>query len=376
MRSISDEARRRALVARHHLDGQASTLTQAVHDLVALHSSDPITPHLGLWARVQGYDTAQLDAAMSHAVWRLHAMRRTLWVVPSQSVGHFDAAVGQDVLRKERKKLVGWVSAVRDDAEDWLEHLSAAVVAEVAASPGIHTRQLHEAVPELTTKVTLGSGKWTAEVPVGSRLLFCLAMELELARVASSGSWKTSQYGWRPAPEVARPSVDEGRRWLVQRYLERFAPVTTTDIRWWTGLTAAQVKKALAALDAEAVVLDAGEAWVLPGQVLPESSGVCLLPGLDPTPMGYQERAWYLGDHGDALFDRNGNVGPTVWVDGRIVGGWAVDAEGTVHTRLLEPVGSAHRDEVAQRARALQAWLSGLSVTPRFRTPLERELVG
>lgn len=255
-------------------------------------------------------------------------------------------------------------------------HLSGAVVAEVAANPGIHTRELHERVPELSTKITVGSGKWTSEVPVGSRLLVCLAMQLRIARAATSGSWRTSQYGWCQAPDVQRPSVEEGRLWLVQRYLDRFGPVTTADIRWWTGLTAAQVRKALDALDVEAVAVDDGEAWILPGQLLPEALGVCLLPELDPTPMGYKERSWFLGNHGGVLFDRNGNVGPTIWVDGRIVGGWAVDGEGEVHTWLLERVSEARQDEVERRARALQEWLNGVPVKPRLRTPLERELSG
>ena len=50
---------------------------------------------------------------------------------------------------------------------------------------------------------------------------------------------------------------------------------------------------------------------------------VALLPGLDSTVMGWKERAWFLGGHQHALFDVNGNAGPTVWCNGRIVGGWA-----------------------------------------------------
>ena len=48
-----------------------------------------------------------------------------------------------------------------------------------------------------------------------------------------------------------------------------------------------------------------------------------LLPTLDPTTMGWKERDWYLGAHaGRLLFDGNGNAGPTIWWDGRVVGGW------------------------------------------------------
>ena len=56
---------------------------------------------------------------------------------------------------------------------------------------------------------------------------------------------------------------------------------------------------------------------------------IALLPALDPTPMGWSGRDWYLpAEHRAALFDRTGNIGPSVWCDGRIVGGWAQRPDG------------------------------------------------
>jgi hypothetical protein len=100
-----------------------------------------------------------------------------------------------------------------------------------------------------------------------------------------------------------------------------------------------------------------------------------LLPALDPSAMGWAARDWYLGDHRAALFDRSGNIGPTVWWGGRIVGGWAQRKDGEVVWRLLEDVGRAVTKAVEQEAAELAAWLGAVRVTPRFRTPLERELV-
>jgi len=102
--------------------------------------------------------------------------------------------------------------------------------------------------------------------------------------------------------------------------------------------------------------------------------GAALLPGLDPTPMGWQSREWFLGPHGPALFDRTGNIGPTVWWDGRIVGGWAQRSSGEVVFRPLEDVGSDAVAAIAAEAARLESWLGELRVTPRFRTPLERDL--
>jgi hypothetical protein len=101
---------------------------------------------------------------------------------------------------------------------------------------------------------------------------------------------------------------------------------------------------------------------------------VALLPALDPTVMGWSGRDWYLGEHGPTLFDRNGNAGPTVWWDGRVVGGWASRADGEIAVRLLEDVGAEGAAAVEAAAGGLARWLGGVRVTPRFRTPLEREL--
>ena len=61
---------------------------------------------------------------------------------------------------------------------------------------------------------------------------------------------------------------------------------------------------------------------MLPGDEGPSPAPgpwAALLPALDPTVMGWLDRGWFLGDHEKALFDRTGNVGPTVWLDGRVV---------------------------------------------------------
>ena len=108
---------------------------------------------------------------------------------------------------------------------------------------------------------------------------------------------------------------------------------------------------------------------------MPEAA--TLLPALDPTPMGWKERDWFLPAEEtsrQSLYDAYGNIGPTVWWAGEVVGGWAVRADGSVATRLLTDRGGAAARAVQEAAEALLPRLQGTVVVPSFRTPLEREL--
>jgi hypothetical protein len=118
---------------------------------------------------------------------------------------------------------------------------------------------------------------------------------------------------------------------------------------------------------------------MLPGDLEPPPEAepwAALLPALDSTPMGWQQREWFLGEHASRLFDRTGNVGPTLWWDGRIVGGWAQDRDGQIVCRFLEDAGSEAIVAADAAAQRLAGLLGGVRLTARTRgmTWLEQEL--
>ena len=156
---------------------------------------------------------------------------------------------------------------------------------------------------------------------------------------------------------------DEARVELARRWLRSFGPATVADLRWWTGWSAGEVKRALTVIEPVEVTLDGGgAALVLADDVAPVKAPkpwAALLPALDPTAMGWTGRDWYLGPHAGALFDRSGNVGPTVWWCGRIVGGWGQRPDGEVVVRLLEDVGADAATAVAAEADRLARLLDG-----------------
>jgi hypothetical protein len=86
-------------------------------------------------------------------------------------------------------------------------------------------------------------------------------------------------------------------------------------------------------------------------------------------------RDWFLdGPAREQLYDRSGNIGPTVWWGGRVVGGWAQRADGTIAYRLFEDIGADATRMVKDNAAKLGAWLGDIRVKPRFPTPIDKEL--
>jgi hypothetical protein len=392
MRTIDDAERRARLGTRHHLATPAADVDEAADAVVGLHSSDPVTVYLSARARVEGFGVGDLDDALyeRRSLVRMLGMRRTLFVVPRATAAEMDAGCTKALAAGERLRLVKLLEeqgVASGDADAWLtdvcERTYAALVARGSATAAEVTRD----VPELALKLTFGEGRrWATTVGVSTRVLFLLATDARIVRARPVGTWVSGQYRWAPVSSWLGedlPTLDprEARAALLTRWLRAFGPGTTTDVTWWSGWTVANTKAAFADVGAVEVSLERGGAgWVLPDDVAPVKGRaprwIAFLPGLDPTVMGWKERAWYLGPHATALFDRNGNAGPTIWCDGRVVGGWAVVAPGEVAVRLLEGVNDAARRRIDAEAARLGAWFGDVRVTPRFRTPLERGLVG
>jgi len=356
--------------------------------MVGLHASDPATVYLAARARVAGLVDADMERVLydERSLLRLLGMRRTMFVVPHDLAAVIDAACTKALAPPQRRRMVKMITdqGITDDGEAWLADVEAQVLAALARSGEATATELRAELPAFRHSIQFGEGKtWGGAVGVSTRVLFLLATAGKIVRARPKGSWLSSQYRWTllerwiggPLPVLDR--VDAQRE-LLRRWLATFGPGTFTDMKWWTGWTVRDTTAALEGLGAVEVELDEGTGFVLPGDEGPvdeQGEWVALLPGLDPTTMGWKEREWFLGGNGTALFDRNGNAGPTVWWNGRVVGGWSQrKADGEVVYRLLEVV-PKHVDEmVAAEAATLQEWLGEVRVTPRFATPLDKEL--
>ena len=109
---------------------------------------------------------------------------------------------------------------------------------------------------------------------------------------------------------------------------------------------------------------------------VPAERWVAVLPGLDPTIMGWKQRDWYLPETSSEVFDSAGNGGPSLWVDGRVVGAWAQTRDGTIHTHYFERVAAARRRELDQRIEELKSWIGDTRYTVRFPGDIHARLLG
>jgi winged helix DNA-binding protein len=388
MRRIGVEERRARLGVRHHLAASARAgVVEVAGDLVGLHATDPATVYLAARARMAVPEVTAVERALyeDRTLVRLLGMRRTMFVEPVELMPVVQAACTDAIAVQQRRLLVDLLgkAGLADDPAAWVEEVEQVAVDALAASGGATTAELARHDPRLAQQIVLARGKpYEGRQSVVSRILMVLAAEGRVVRGRPLGSWVSGQYRWsvvdawlpEGVPELPR---QDAQAELVARWLAGFGPATAADVKWWTGLTMGEVRPALAKAGAVEVDLDGSPGVALADDLDPVPAPepwAALLPALDPTTMGWAGRDFYLGPHRPVLFDRNGNAGPTVWWDGRVVGGWAQRKTGEVVLRLLEDVGADAAAAIDAEAARLADWLGPVTVTPRFRTPLEREL--
>ncbi len=389
--------RRARLGLRHRLaagcqpPAQPAGPAEVARSLAAVHGTDPSSVYLGILARLGGGDIECVQRALyqDRTLIRLLGMRRTVFVATLDNAALIQAACSQAVAARERRKLLGRLaeSGVPGDVDGWLADVEQAALSALTARGEAAAAELADDDPRLRTQIVLARGKsYEGRQNVSSRILFLLAAQGQVVRGRPRGSWTSHQYRWSPMElwcpgGLADWPTEAAEVELARRWLHAYGPAPADDLRWWAGWGKTQLSRVLTELKPAEVDLDGVPGIALADDLAPVGDvapWAALLPGLDSTPMGWQQRDWFLGPHGPRLFDQAGNIGPTVWWDGRIVGGWAQHRSGEIVCRFLEDAGSAAAAAVDAAAQRLAGLLGEvrLSARTRGRTWLEQELAG
>lgn len=399
MRTVSREERRQRLWRLHHLAEPLAgpdDLVTAARDLVGIHSSDPVSVFLALRARVDGATPDRIEQALyeERSLARFLGMRRTMFVTPPSLVPTYYHAVTASLAAAERRRSLKFLTqgGITDEPGPWFDRIATKTLAALRGRGEATATELTADIPELGLQIEVGQGKkWGGKIGVSTRILFWLATAGKIMRARPLGSWRSTMYRWAPTESWLGFSLDQepadpsaARAELARLYLQAYGPATFDDLQWWTRWTKGQTKAALEALEPVEVVVEERTALMLEDDLQSvseqdtawDNERVVFLPALDSTVMGWKERDWYLGDLASRLFDRNGNAGPTIWHRGRVAGGWAQRPDGEVALQILVDIGKDAQMAAEREAASLATWLGDIRFTPRFRTPLERELTG
>jgi hypothetical protein len=267
MRRISVQDRRRALVRRHHLGGDAGGPEAVARALIGLHAADPASVYLSVLARSSTSTVADVSAAMyeRRSLVRWMAMRRTLFVFPYEDVPMVQAAVSTPLAAVLRRRLVsrlernGSEPAVDGTVDAWLAGVEGGVEQALARRGTATGAQLSADEPALRTRIRPGAPSDRPEY-VTTSVLTLMSAEGRFVRSTPTGAWTSRHHRWEPVSSWwpgGLPPVDpaEAQRDLARRWLERFGPATIEDLQWFTGWTKATTLRALDGLPVEEVDL-------------------------------------------------------------------------------------------------------------------------
>src|SRR6266508_3386785 len=136
------------------------------------------------------------------------------------------------------------------------------------------------------------------------------------------------------APEPYRPDREEALAIMAVRYFRSHGPTTRQDFTGWTGLTAADAKRGIAAAgDALTTVRVDGVDMLVASALLDahaatrvtlKATDVLALPGFDEYLLGFKDRSMMLAaEHKQAIIPGgNGMFQSTIVRAGRVIGTW------------------------------------------------------
>jgi len=342
----------RATLARQSLlHREPLGVVEAVRRVCLIQAQSPPSPYLALWNRVTDFDPAALDRAYAdHAVVKATLVRQTLHAVAAEDYPSFHRAVAR-TLRRSRLSDRRFTATGLSDAD-----VDALVPELLAFAAQAGTGADFEAMLTERVGVVPKPGLWWA-----------LRSFAPLVHATTGGPWS---FGDRPS-YVAAPiepfdgAVTAALPRLVRRYLEAFGPASTGDIAQFMKLARVSVRAALDVLADDLQTHRGPDGTVffdVPGGALPPADTPApprLMAMWDSILLAYQDRSRIIPpDYRTLVIRSNGDVLPTLLVDGYVAGVWR-PAEGGIEATAFHPLSNETWDGLGTEAAALVAFLAG-----------------
>ena len=342
----------RAEIARRRLRGlllrgpRPATPAEVVRELLAMQSQEDRYARWSVAQRMAGGSAAVVEAALAEgSILRTHVLRPTWHYVARQDLRWLMALSGPRVDRRNarRHQELGLDDAALGRSND--------VIAR-AVSEGPHTR------PELATLLE-AKGISTE----GQRIAY-MVLHAELTAVVCSGPPRSRQHTYAAfddrVPPDTGPEGEAALAELARRYFSARGPATVGDFSWWSGLTAPEARRALAAAaaDLESMVVDHREYWLGDVDGERDEPGIDLVQCFDEIIISFRPTRDVLQTD-TVAFAVPGDVDGFRHVmlhDGRLLGHWRSPAgrAGLVETRLaaeIDVLATRLLDAAVERSR-------------------------
>lgn len=360
--TITERELNRATLSRQLLlEREPLTVQEGIRRVVALQAQQPASPYVALWNRLADFTAGDLDAAfVERSLVKATLMRITLHAVHAEDYPVFRAAL-QPTLYASRLGFRFAASGLTPaDADELVPELL-----DFADRP--RTSAQLQAWVEERLGAEKKEGAWWG-----------LKAYAPLHHAPTGHPWS---FGHRPSFVAARAgAVPTGRaadpralRTLILRYLAGFGPASVADVAQFAMVQRAPVRAALLALG------DTVEQLQGPGGgVLFDLPGASRPPGETPAPprlmamwdsilLAYSDRGRVIPPaYRPWVIRRNGDVLPTLLVDGHVAGVWRPLNDG-IEATAFHRLSPATWDGLAEEARSLTTLLGEREVTPYSR---------
>ncbi|GAA4232376.1 hypothetical protein FHR32_007658 [Streptosporangium album] len=358
MRITAQRLNRATLARQLLLRRQRLGVIDAARRVVALQAQQPASPYVALWNRLTAFDPVDLDVAFANqTLVKATLMRITLHVVHTDDHPAMHAAM-QPTLRAARLGDPRFTASglCAADADALLPDLL-----EFAGRP----RTAAEVEAWLDARLGVPpKGVWWA-----------LRSFAPLLHTPTAGPWS---FGSRPSYVAAgtpptsggKDTSDEYLQTLAQRYLEGFGPASVADVAQFALVQRSRARNALGALSGVLEQLegpDGTELFDVPGAPRPAEDTPApprLMAMWDSILLAYADRSRVIPPEYRKLVARsNGDVLPTLLVDGYVAGVWR-PVEGGIEATAFHRLPAEAWEGLAAEARSLVALLADRDPQP------------
>jgi hypothetical protein len=350
---VTDRATQR-LVNQHLVAPERTEPSEIVALLGAVQAQDYAGAKWALGQRLRGASDALIEAACNAgAILRTHVLRPTWHFVAPADIRWLLALTGPRVHAGNRGR---HRQLELDDAVFRRSHAAL-------------TRALRDGRFLTRTEIARALAAAGISTALPQRLAYIL-MHAELHALICSGPRRGKQFTYAlldervpPTPAIDR---DEALVELVRRYFTTRGPATPHDCAWWSGLTLADVRRALheARADLEHETLDGRTFWFSPS---PRAVDVPrhtahLLPNYDEYFIGLRDRSAMLEPATLAAVSARPDVliANIVLVQGRAAGGWKrtlMKNAVSVELKLLRDLTAGEKRAVDRAIRVYAAFV-------------------